>query len=129
MKLDRSTERRMVSGPSRGRGPHISLERRAEPRLPAVDGRTWLGWWASESEFATVGSLVLNLSRGGARILTPTPPAPGDEVWLKAAKAAPSDCAVGEVLEVSPTGDGGHFVRVRFDEHCPDDLFEAITRG
>jgi hypothetical protein len=97
--------------------------------LAAVDGRTWLGWWASESEFETIGSLIVNLSRGGARIRTPAPPEVGDEVWLKSAKPVPSDCVLGEVLEASPTGDGDYFVRVRFDEPCPDDFFDAVTLG
>ncbi|AMV39508.1 PilZ domain-containing protein [Planctomyces sp. SH-PL62] len=129
LNLDKSTQRRLISGPSRGRGPHISLDRRASPRMPAVDCRIWLGWWASETQFATVASRVVDLSRGGARLTSPTPLEEFEEVWLKTAKPEASDCVRAEVLEVSETPEGDHVIRLRFHEECPDDFFDAVTRG
>ena len=129
MKLDKGTDKSIVSGPSRGRGPHISLERRIHPRLPAVDFRVWLGWWSVESEFSMIAARFENISRGGALIVSPRAVEFTDEVWLKLGAAEYPDCVRAEVLDASPTDGGDQVVRLRFPEGCPDRFFEVVTRG
>lgn len=122
------TKRRRISGTSRARGPHISLDRRAYPRFPAADDRVWLGWWATDSRFAAVAARLVDVSRGGARLMVAEPPPAADYVWIRSADPQAS-CVQGEVLEVSRPDRGDFVARVRFLDGCPDDFFDLVTRG
>ncbi|MDG3002933.1 PilZ domain-containing protein [Paludisphaera mucosa] len=119
----------IVGRSRRGGGPHISLERRQEPRLPAVDYRIWVGRWSSLREFATVAARVENISRGGVRLLTTEPFVESDDVWLRLASPEYDGCVCAEVLRVSATGDGDYLSRLRFYEPCPDPFFDVVTKG
>ena len=127
--LKRSTEERVSSRPRRTGGPHISLERRLHPRLPAVDFRIWVGGWASDRDFVTIAARVVNLSRGGALVLASVPFAECDDVWLRLGSPAFDGCVRAEVLEAKAAGDGDYFLRLRFHERCPDVFYDAVTLG
>ncbi|WP_165072180.1 PilZ domain-containing protein [Paludisphaera rhizosphaerae] len=127
--LKRSTEEGVSSRPRRTGGPHISLERRLHPRLPAVDYRIWVGGWASARDFVTIAARVVNLSRGGSLILTNVPFAVGDDVWLRLGSPAYDGCVRAEVLDATPTSEGDHLVRLCFHEQCPDVFYEVVTIG
>lgn len=129
MNLQRSSDRKTVSGPTRRRGPHISLERRLHPRRPAVDYRIWVGGWISGGEFATVAARVEDISRGGARILAPLPFAEGDDVWLKPGSPEFEGCVRAEVLQTSGVEHGDYVTRVRFLAECDETFFEIVTQG
>lgn len=127
--LKKSTEEGVSSRPRRTGGPHFSLERRLHPRLPAVDFRIWVGGWASEREFVTIAARVVNLSRGGALVLTNVPFAEYDDVWLRLGNPAFDGCVRAEVLEASETDDGDYLLRLRFHEGCPDVFHDVVTLG
>ncbi|OJW15849.1 MAG: hypothetical protein BGO49_09630 [Planctomycetales bacterium 71-10] len=129
MNLQRSSHRKAVSGPTRRRGPHISLERRIHPRRPAVDYRIWVGGWVPGGQFATVAARVEDVSRGGARILSPLPFAEGDDVWLKPGTPEYHGCVRAEVLQASVTESGDYLTRLRFLAECDDAFFEIVTKG
>ena len=125
--LKKSTEEAVAPRRRRSGGPHISLERRHHPRLPAVDFRVWVGGWATDVEFVTIAARVENLSRGGARVVSWVPFATGEDVWLRLGSREYMGCVRGEVLEASPNGDGDHLLRIRFHEPCPDPFYEIVT--
>lgn len=129
MELRRSIYRKPVSGHARRGGPHISLERRLHPRLPAVDYRVWIGGWVGSGQFATVAACLKDVSRGGARVVSPLEFAEGDDVWLRLASPDFEGCIRAEVLQVSADAAGHHFARLRFHEPCPDPFFDVATRG
>lgn len=111
------------------RGPHISLERRAHPRLPAVDDRIWAGWWLNDDEFATTAARVENISRGGAKVRSSDEPDVWRDLWIRLATPFSTESVQATVLEVVPSPDGEFWVRVAFSEPCPDEFFEIVTEG
>lgn len=127
--LKRSTSEGVSSRPRRAGGPHISLERRLHPRLPAVDFRVWLGGWASERDFVTIAARIVNISRGGVLALTNIAFAEYDDVWLRLGNPTIDCCVRAEVLQSSATGDGDYLLRLRFHESCPDVFYDAVTLG
>ncbi|WP_076343806.1 PilZ domain-containing protein [Paludisphaera borealis] len=110
-------------------GPHVSLERRASPRLPAVDERIWAGWWVDDDEFTTTAARLENISRGGAKVRTTVAPDVSQDVWIRLADPSCSDFVQATVLEVVPTPEGDFGVRMVFDEPCPDEFFDIVTKG
>lgn len=127
--LKRSTEEGVSSRARRTGGPHISLERRLHPRLPAVDYRIWVGGWASARDFVTIAARVVNLSRGGTLVLTNVPFFVGDDVWLRLGSPTFDGCIRAEVLDTTETSEGEHLLRLRFHEQCPDAFYEVVTLG
>lgn len=111
------------------RGPHIVLERRASPRLPAQDERIWAGWWLNDDEFTTTAARVENISRGGAKVRSTFEPDVSQDVWIRVANPLCDECVQATVLEVVPTPEGDFWVRMAFSEPCPDPVFEIVTRG
>jgi hypothetical protein len=112
-----------------GRGPHIALERRATPRLPAADARIWAGWWLNDDEFTTTAARVENISRGGAKVRSIFEPDVSQDVWLRVANPLCDEYVQATVLEVVPTPEGDFWVRLAFSEPCPDPVFQIVTRG
>lgn len=130
METRHTTDRKSASGHARRRGPHISLDRRLHPRLPAVDYRVWIGGWRSGgAAFETVAARLEDISRGGARVVSPLAFAEGQEVWLRLASPAYAGCVRAEVLEVSTLAGGDHAARLQFREECPRPFFDIATRG
>jgi len=111
------------------RGPHISLERRASPRLPAADERIWAGWWLDDDEFTTTAARIENISRGGAKVRSIFEPEVSQDVWIRVANPLCDDYVQATVLEVVPTPEGDFWVRMAFSEPCPDALYEIVTQG
>jgi hypothetical protein len=112
-----------------GRGPHLSLDRRTSPRLPAVDDRVWAGWWVDDEEFTTTAARLENISRGGAKVRTAIEPDVSQDIWVRLAEWLGCESVKATVLEVVPAPDGGFWVRMAFSEPCPDDFFELATQG
>jgi hypothetical protein len=110
-------------------GPHLSLERRASPRLPAVDDRIWAGWWLNDDEFTTTAARVENISRGGAKIRTTIEPEVAQDLWIRMANPLCTEFVQAMVLEVMPCPEGDFWVRMAFSEPCPNNFFEYVTKG
>jgi hypothetical protein len=74
-------------------------------------------------------ALMINISRGGARVFLDTPPPRGRAVWVYL--ETPSERAVvkARVVEVRPTAQGQCSVRVAFRQPCPLAFFEAAVCG
>jgi hypothetical protein len=125
-----TTEQQAARRANQGRrGPHVSLERRASPRLPAADDRIWAGWWLNDDEFTTTAARVENISRGGAKVRSSNQPDVWQDLWIRLANAQCADYVQATVLEVVPSPDGDFWVRMAFSEPCPDDFFETVTEG
>jgi hypothetical protein len=110
-------------------GPHVSLERRASPRLPAVDDRIWAGWWGDDDEFTTTAARLENISRGGAKVRTIVEPEVSQDVWIRLADPFCSEAVRATVLEVVPSPEGDFWVRMVFADPCPDEFFDIVTKG
>jgi hypothetical protein len=125
-----ATEQQASRRASQGRrGPHLSLERRASPRLPAVDDRIWAGWWLSDDEFTTTAARVENISRGGAKVRAMDEPGVWQDLWISLANNRCAEYVQATVLEVVPSPEGDYWVRMAFLEPCPDEFLESITEG
>jgi hypothetical protein len=108
-------------------GPSWSAQdRRAEPRLEAVEYRMWLGWWAG-TEFLTIATRLVDISRGGAALVTPEPPPVGEPVWLCLKGPRWSGSTQATVLGHSLLDPalGQHRVRLTFLKECPEGLYES----
>ena len=101
---------------------------RVEPRRGAAECAARLGWSAGRDR-VNVGALVIDLSRGGARIFVDEAPPPGRVVTVFLEAADRSAKVDARVLDVRPTVTGQFVARVGFDAPCPYDLFEAAVCG
>lgn len=101
-------------------------ERRAEPRHQHLECLAWVGW-RSWRGFHMNDAVLVNLSRGGARVFLDVRPPVGRDVWVyletPGRKAVVKARVVG--WEAAPGGQGS--ARVAFDELCPYALFEAAV--
>jgi hypothetical protein len=105
------------------------LDRRSSPRAKAVENRIWTGWWAGTDEFVTQASVIENISLGGARVCTASPPDIGENVWIRLARPDQFQTVQGKVLEVLELEQGTYWVRLEFDEQCPESFFMCVLYG
>lgn len=103
------------------------VERRQEERHE-VECRAWLGWktWRS---FSTVDAVLVDLSRGGARIFLDSPPPVDQKIWIFLETAGGNAIVKARVRGVETTPCGQCSIRVEFDEPCPFAVFEAAVCG
>jgi hypothetical protein len=114
--------------------PQPRPERRAEPRHQHVECLARVGWrtWRG---FAMNDAVLIDLSRGGARVFLDAPPPRGRvrmrtrAVWLFLETPGSKAVVKARVLDLRPTAQGQYVVRVGFDEPCPYALFEAAVCG
>ncbi len=104
-------------------------ERRWSPRFSAVEHRAWLGWWRTEGAYSIVAARLLDVSRGGARVVLAEAPPEDHPVWVCLGAPRPIDCVRGITLEVRLEREGGYGVRVRFVGSCPDVFYRAAVHG
>lgn len=100
------------------------VNRRREPRHPAVKPEVWVGWWSRE-DFGAVQGRLLNLSRNGARIVLGHRPPRTQSVWLYHDLGSTLSCVRGDVVGVTPAPDASYSVRCRFATPCPTDLCQS----
>ncbi len=98
----------------------MHIERRKHPRFKVNGGRVWTGRWSSPSVFETSASLVNDLSLGGARVLTSSPPVVGEYLWIRPARPDKLQTVRAKVLEVQMVNQGEYRVRLEFDTPCPE---------
>ncbi|MGE3819466.1 MAG: hypothetical protein AB7I30_08525 [Isosphaeraceae bacterium] len=104
-----------------------AADRRRSPRHDATDSgneaRVWVGWWDGAEFQIQRGSLV-NLGRGGARLVLSRRLAPGRTVWVCVGRPDPVDSIEARVLEAG-AGPSGHVTRLRFHAPCPAGFLQA----
>ncbi len=86
-----------------------------------------MGWWTSPHEFVTIAAQIENISRGGAKVATPSPPFESEDVWIKPGDPACQEWVRATVLQVSPAKDGDFRIRLIFHQPCPDAFFNFVT--
>lgn len=105
------------------------IDRRATPRYGAVEYRVWMGWWANSHDFRAIAAQLDNISLGGARLITPVPPAADQDIWMRLGTVPQSDCIRASVLDVTIREDGDYVVRLVFDDPCPQSFFYTVVTG
>ncbi len=93
----------------------MHTERRKHPRHKINGGQVWTGHWSSPNVFETSASLVNDLSLGGARVLTSSPPAVGEYLWIRPARPGKLQTIRAKVLEVQMANQADYRVRLQFD--------------
>jgi hypothetical protein len=98
----------------------MHTERRKHPRFKVNGGRVWTGRWSDPSVFETSASLVHDLSLGGARVMTSSPPEVGESLWIRPARPDKLQTVRAKVLEVERVNQTDYRVRLEFDTACPE---------
>jgi hypothetical protein len=103
-------------------------ERRLYPRYPAREQRARLLWYERGAE-RSVACELSNISGGGAAVITDTPPAANEPLWLELETGAitiqPAEAML-VVVSVLPAGT--KIARLRFVEACPIELFDLAVQ-
>jgi hypothetical protein len=104
-------------------------EHRFWQRYPARETRARLVWLDGDVENAFPGEL-LNISGGGAAVITDAMVPAGQPVWLTL-EAGPAALTPVEarLVAVSIDASGLRIARLRFVEPCPMHLFELAVHG
>jgi hypothetical protein len=102
-------------------------ERRTMPRHEAAQSQVWLGWWQAPQEFAAQQARLVNISRGGALVVSADPPPRRQAVWVGVGEYEPNDCVGALVLDVRPARRRECAVRLAFHAPCPHRFFEAAV--
>jgi hypothetical protein len=100
-------------------------ERRASERYEVDEVRAHLVWGEGGRDRASVA--ILNVSLGGALLITDETPMPVDPVWLWCGLRGESHWAELEVLARQKAPMGMMMLRVRFLETCPYELFKLAA--
>lgn len=101
-------------------------DRRRARRHAAEEPEVWLGWWAGD-QFGAVSGEVVDISRGGARLIVPDKPPRKQPLWLYKEVDGALTCVRAEVLAVTPSPKGHHSVRLRFEVPCPTSICQAVV--
>jgi hypothetical protein len=108
--------------------PSPVTERRTEARHARPECLAWVSW-SGFWKFQTRDALVIDLSRGGARILLDGPPAERRPFWVFLGSSGEKVVMRAEIREVERLRNGQCAVRVMFRDPCPYSLFEAAVCG
>jgi hypothetical protein len=105
-------------------------EHRVWQRYPARETRGKLVWEDREGERAAPAELM-NISGGGAAVVTDAVVPEGRPIWLSLAaeeyeEMTPVEC---ELVAMSMDASGLRMARLRFVEPCPMELFETVVHG
>lgn len=108
----------------------MPLDRRRWSRVPAAsEPRAWIGWWAGPRRFVSFDARLDNISQGGAKLLSASPPPVHQIVWLCLGIPDPIECVRAKVLEVVPAPGGDSAVRLAFGAPCPENLYRIAVDG
>ena len=104
-------------------------ERRLWQRYPAREKRARLTWFEEGIERTIQGEL-LNISGGGAAMVTDAEPPLDITAWLGLeTENPPTDPVESKVLGISFDPSGTKFIRLAFVETCPIAFFELVVHG
>jgi hypothetical protein len=87
-----------------------------------------VGWWSGDQFGATIGRL-LDLSRGGARVILSAKPPRKQSVWLYKEVGTTLSFVRGDLVGIGPAPGGEFCARFRFAAHCPTLLCQALICG
>jgi hypothetical protein len=105
-----------------------SHERRGGMRHAAVAHEIWVGW-STATHFVALDGLLVNISRGGARIVLGDRPPRDRPVWVYKEIRSVVSSVRGDVLGMTPAPGGAYAVRVQFTTPCPTLLCESAVCG
>jgi c-di-GMP-binding flagellar brake protein YcgR len=104
-------------------------ERRLWQRYPARETRATLAWYEQDIE-RTIPAELLNISGGGAAIITEVEPPADQPLWLglesKDVAIVPTEA---RLVVISADPSGLKVVRLRFVDSCPMEMFELAMQG
>ncbi len=104
-------------------------ERRLWERYPARETRASLSWLGQGGE-QTVPGQLLNISGGGAAVITAAVLPDEQPIWLtlnaESGAITPVEC---RLVTISIDESGERIARLRFVEACPMDLYELAVHG
>jgi c-di-GMP-binding flagellar brake protein YcgR len=107
-------------------------ERRLWDRYPVRESRASLTWLEGSAEKTIRGDL-LNISAGGAALVTDTPPPPGVPFWLRleagGRQVDPIDPIESRLVDTSEDPAGLTVAHIQFVAPCPMDFFEMAVHG
>jgi hypothetical protein len=113
-----------VTSPSRTRMDDFTPNRRASAREPAVANQSCVEWLDGGEMHGSVARLV-NISRGGALLVTEVPPPWGMTHWVRMIEPTGTDEVKATVVRHGKANEGG----LSFPGSCPFDLHLAATLG
>jgi hypothetical protein len=99
-------------------------ERRDSPRCKVVENQSRLEFAVPEGR-RRVEAKMVNISRGGALLVTGNPPACHASVWIRIESPVKTDWAEATAVRLGRNEELG----VQFPQGCPDDLLLAGTIG
>ncbi|MGE3820355.1 MAG: PilZ domain-containing protein [Isosphaeraceae bacterium] len=108
--------------------PSPVTERRSEARSQRPECHAWVSWktfWKLNTRVA----LVIDMSRGGARIFLDEVPPSGRPFWVFLEVSAEKAVIRAEIREVERLSQGQCAIRVKFHDPCPYSLFETAVCG
>ena len=103
-------------------------DRRSSVRHETGRAELWVGWWSGDHFGATIGRL-LDLSRGGARVVLSAKPPRKQPVWLYKEVGTTLSFVRGDLVGINPAPGGEFCARFRFAAHCPTLLCQALICG
>jgi len=106
----------------------VPAERRADGRHTPAECQATLGWrtWRRRT---TLHALVIDVSRGGAKVFLDAPPPRDRAVRVGLTSGGREAVIEARVLEVRRTAGGQCLARLEFLQPCPYDLFGAAVCG
>lgn len=105
------------------RGGRVDGDRRWSTRYRSgVAAR--VGWW-TDDDYRTAGTVIAELSLGGASLMVDGGPPPAGSVTIRVDAGGASDRVRAELVSVRPTRRGPTVLHARFAEPCPHGFFLA----
>jgi hypothetical protein len=101
-----------------------SSERRDSPRCDAVENQSCLEFAVSDGR-QRVEARLINISRGGALLVTENRPPREAPVWMRIERPVKTDWAEATTVRIGQNQEIG----IQFPRGCPDDLLLAGTIG
>jgi hypothetical protein len=104
-------------------------ERRAWQRYPARETRATLFWY-DQGVQRTIQGELLNISGGGAAVITEVDPPANRPLWLGLGKETPLINSIeAKLVAISLDPSGTKVVRLSLVDSCPMELFELAVHG
>lgn len=107
--------------------PAPAAERRTNDRH-RVECLAWVGW-KTWRRFHMSTALMIDLSRGGARIFLDAAPPGRRPLWIFIETPSRQTIVRARVLETETASNGQCAIRVVFDDPCPYTVFEVAVCG
>lgn len=103
-------------------------ERRRDLRRTPAAAAVWLGWTSAEG-FVAVPGVLLDVSRGGGRIVLPERPPWRRPVWVYSEASEVPACVRSELVGLTPAPSGNFAARLRFRDHASTVFLQAVLCG